>query len=126
MKKNYEMFANFIRNELDDNNIIDIRRGIAMADGSVIELFEMYELDEICYGMTLSEFLEKKDDNFNHNDNYFYWDWYGDICSTDDPYEDLDIDEMIDLLWDNWDKYEGEFYCQELKDFYEELIEGDE
>lgn len=125
MKKTYDDLLELLNN-LNHDDIFNVRRGIAIVDGSVTELFEMSELDDICYGMSLSKFLEDKDDDFDFNDDYFYWDGYGCICSTNDIYEELYLDEVADLLWNDFWKYQDDIYCDEVADFFEELENEDD
>ena len=125
MKKTYDDLLELLNNLCDDD-IFNIRRGIAIVDGSVTELFEMYELDDICYGMPLSKFLEQKDDDFNFNDDYFYWDSCGDICSTNNVHEDLYLDDVADLLWNDYWKYQDDIYCSEVADLFDDLEDDEE
>lgn len=66
------------------------------------EIFDMSEIDDIFYGMSVSEFLDKLGANFSHYDEFFYFSIYG-IESTNDIYDVIDIEELADYIIDNDD-----------------------
>lgn len=68
--------------------------------------FPMYELNDIFYGCSLTDFLDKLGRHFDHNDNYFIDTIYG-IESTDDLAEVYrnNVDEGT-LLDDFIEQYE--------------------
>ena len=45
-------------------------------------LFSMDELDDLLAGKKHSELLTMVNDDFNYNDDYFYFDGYGRLCSV--------------------------------------------
>lgn len=69
------------------------------ADG--FRAYDMSELDDLHYGMKLSDFLDKLTGDFNIRDNYFYYSIYG-LESCDDKaelYRDhVDELELLDNL----------------------------
>ncbi len=101
-----EMIEKAIQTLKDDDSIfcdmvdeLDIWNGYA--DG--FRAYDMYELDELHYGMKLSDFLERVTKDFNLHDNYFYYSIYG-LESTDDKaglYRDnVDEGELLDEIID--------------------------
>ena len=66
--------------------------------------YPMEELDELSYGMKLSEFLNKIDKDFKLSDNWFYYSDWG-IESTDDRvglYRDnVNEGELLDRILEN-------------------------
>lgn len=68
-----------------------------------IEIFSMYEIDEICYGMKPSELIEKMTSDFNSSDDYFYFSIWG-LESCNDRAElyhnECDIEDVIDGIED--------------------------
>ena len=70
-------------------------------------LYSMDEIDELLYGKKPSEVLQMVDtDNFNHNDDFFYYDADDRICSTDEKeyFNDFDYSEVFDKLIDDYGK----------------------
>jgi hypothetical protein len=84
-------------------NALDSWNGFA--DG--FRCYSMYEIDDLFYGVKISDFLDKLSANFNHTDEYFYDTIYG-IASTDsmaEVYRDnTDAGEVFDELLDKWDR----------------------
>ena len=107
---NDDLFTNMI-DELDSWN--------GFADG--FRAYDMGELDDLHYGMKLSEFLEKVTPDFDLRDDYFYYSVYG-LESTDskvDLYrENVDEGELLDNILDNFDN----IYFSDSD--FEELIES--
>ena len=95
-------------------------------------LFSMDELDDLLGGKKPSELLTMVDDDFNYNDDYFYFDGYGRLCSVN--YLEIffetgrgDIGEIYEWLKDN-DKLQ-EFAEENDPDYNEEdweEVEDDE
>ena len=107
---NDDLFTDMI-DELDSWN--------GFADG--FRAYDMGELDDLHYGMKLSEFLEKVTPDFDLRDDYFYYSVYG-LESTDskvDLYrENVDEGELLDNILDNFDN----IYFSDSD--FEELIES--
>ena len=92
-------------------------------------LFSMDELDDLLGGKKPSELLTMVDDDFNYNDDYFYFDGYGRLCSVN--YLEIffetgrgDIGEIYEWLKDN-DKLQ-EFAEENDPDYNEEDWKEDE
>lgn len=105
--KNYEFLMNAALETLKTNDDIfvscvdDLDSWNGYADG--FRAYDMCELDDLHYGMKLSEFLEKITSDFDIRDNYFYYSIYG-LESCDDKtalYRDnVDEGELLDNLID--------------------------
>lgn len=82
------------------------------------KLNSMYDLDDLFYGVMPSELLQKIDfNNFSDTDEYFYFNGYGNMVSTDyREYPDFDIEDYIDDFIDNM----GSLY---LDSDFQELLE---
>ena len=92
-------------------------------------LFSMDELDDLLGDKKPSELLAMVDDDFNYNDDYFYFDGYGRLCSVN--YLEIffsqgrgDIGEIYEWLKNN-DKLQ-EFAEENDPDYNEEDWEEDE
>ena len=95
-------------------------------------LFSMDELDDLLGDKKPSELLTMVDDDFNYNDDYFYFDGYGRLCSVN--YLEIifsqgrgDIGEIYEWLKNN-DKLQ-EFAEENDPDYNEEdweEVEDDE
>ena len=99
--------------------IFNIWNDVSSYDGSVESIYDMCCLDDIFYGISLSEFLDKIDNDFNIRDDYFYDSIWG-LASTNDIWDVIDIDTLAEQIECNWDNYEGYIYNQELDDFMNE------
>ena len=93
------------------------------ADG--FRCYDMYEIDDLFYGMKVSEFLSKLGD-FNHRDNYFYCSIYG-IESTNDKtqlYRDnVDEEDLLDRIID--DKNHLYFSDSDFEELIDSIINYD-
>lgn len=110
----YERFKELF-GDLNNAEKIQLWNGLCedYAYGEV--LYNMDDLDYLLGDMKPSELLTKVDDDFNYNDDYFYFDGYGRLCSVN--YLEIffetgrgDIGEIYDWL-ESHDK---------LQDFAEE------
>ena len=90
------------------------------ADG--FKCYEMWELDDLCSGMKISEFVDKLDD-FRAYDEYFYWSIYG-IESTNDKTalyrENVDEGDLLDNIIE-WESDLNFWGCCE--DFHSLILE---
>ena len=69
--------------------------------------YPMDELDDLLCGKKPSEVIQMVDtDNFNHNDDYFYYDGDDHLCSTDEKeyFNDFDYSEVFEKLIDDYGK----------------------
>ena len=66
---------------------------------------DMEEFDDLFYGLSPLEIVRRLDSSFNPNHSWFYFDGWGDVCSTDRPENEIiqqdDIAEYIDESGDN-------------------------
>lgn len=93
--------------ELENNDVLfcemvdELHSWNGYADG--FRCYEMYELDDLCCDMKISDFLSALGD-FNYRDNYFYLSIYG-IESTDSKaqlYRDnVDTGCLLDDIMEN-------------------------
>lgn len=92
LKDNDDLFVEMV-DELDSYN--------GFADG--FRGFPMWEIDDLFYGVKVSEFLDKLANGFNHNDEYFIDTIYGlDSCNDlAEHYRDnVDEGELLDNIID--------------------------
>lgn len=65
----------------------------------------MDEFDDLFYGLSPLEIVRRLDSSFNPNHTWFYFDGWGDVCSTNYPENEIiqqdDIAEYIDESGDN-------------------------
>lgn len=114
LKDNDELFTSCV-DELDSWN--------GFADG--FRCYEMWEIDELCHGMKLSEFLDQLRD-FKSTDNYFYFSIYG-IESTDskiDLYRDnVDEGELLDNLIKKYSDIDIKWIDSDFDDLINSIVE---
>lgn len=109
LKTNDDLFCEMV-DELDSWN--------GYADG--FRAYDMSELDELHYGMKLTDFLARLTKDFDLRDNYFYYSIWG-LESTDDKtalYRDnADCGEVLD----NIIEYRSHLYISDSD--FEELLD---
>lgn len=119
----YEAIKNYI-DELSDSELVALNNEYCSATNDFDSQFtSMYEFDDIFWNYKPFDLVRMLDRDFSADDDYFYIDSYGEICSTDDPAEMIDtrviaeyIDENDDCLYDrdlealldDWDNDEDE------------------
>lgn len=112
LENNDDLFIEMIE-ELDSWN--------GYADG--FRAYEMCEINDICSGMSIGDFLDTMTGDFNKNDDYFYYSIWG-LESTDskiDLYrENVDSGELLDNIRDNFSKLDF-WRCDDFKDLIEEI-----
>ena len=118
--KTFEEIRKFLEGLCDDD-ILCIWNDIARYNGATNEVFYMSDLDEIFYGISISEFLGKIDRDFDFNDCYFYDSICG-IASTSDIYDVVDIDELAYILEQDWGLWK-KIYNSDLDEFMNEETE---
>ena len=92
--------------------------------------YSMDEIDEILGDRKPSELLNMVSSDFNYNDDYFYFDGYGNLESCDDKEDHyLDVFTHEEILDTYLDKY---YHCdlsnadlEELADIYDGYSEDD-
>ena len=68
------------------------------------DMIEYNDIDELLYGCTPSEVLDRIDKNYSQYDEYCSWDGYGELCSFNDIDDsDFDIDVLASWIYDNED-----------------------
>lgn len=92
-----------IFNELSDAEKIVLWNDLCDDYAYEERLYNMDDLDELLGDRKPSELLTMVDDDFSYNDDYFYFDGYGRLCSVDDFDEFVangrgDIEEIYDWL----------------------------
>ena len=111
-------FINYIENRMIDywkthnDSFSRVCENLDSWDGFLGDdrLYPMDEIDDLLGDKKPSEVLQMIDtENFNYNDDYFYYDTYGDtyrICSTDEKnyYDYVDYSEVFDKLIDDYGK----------------------
>lgn len=116
LKTDDEIFCDMV-NELDSWN--------GFADG--FRCYYMDDLNELFYGVSLTDFLDKLGRNFNHNDTFFVDTIYG-IESTNsmtDIYRDhVDEGELLDEIIDKYNHIS--IYDSDFDDLIRAIVEYDE
>ena len=129
MKRYEELINKALELLADDGTFVEAVNELDSWDGFAdgYRAYDMSELDELTYGMTVSKFLEQLTGDFNINDNYFFWSIYG-IESCDDIAElyrsHTDAGEVLDNLVDNYTNVY--FWSKELEEVVTEIAEYDE
>ena len=69
------------------------------------QIGRMEDFDDLFYGLSPLEIIRRLDGTFNPNHAWFYFDGWGDVCSTDRPEDEViqqdDIAEYIDESGDS-------------------------
>ena len=114
---------------LDDSEKVELWNVLCSEYCYEETLFSMDELDDLLGDKKPSELLTMVDDDFNYNDDYFYFDGYGRLCSVN--YLEIffsqgrgDIEEIYEWLKNN-DKLQ-EFAEENDPDYNEEDWKEDE
>ena len=124
----YERFKELF-DSCHDYEKIELWNGLCDDYSYEERLFNMDDLDDLLGDRKPSELLTMVNDDFNYNDDYFYFDGYGRLCSVN--YLEIffsqgrgDIGEIYEWLKDN-DKLQ-EFAEENDPDYNEEDWEEDE
>lgn len=124
----FEKFEEIFKT-LDDSEKVELWNELCDDYRYEETLFSMDELDDLLAGKKPSELLTMVNDGFNYNDDYFYFDGYGRLCSVN--YLEIffsqgrgDIGEIYEWLKDN-DKLQ-EFAEENDPDYNGEDWEEDE
>lgn len=129
MKRYEELINKALELLADDDTFVEAVNELDSWDGFAdgYRAYDMSELDELTYGMTVSKFLEQLTGDFNINDNYFYWSIYG-LESCDDIADlyrrNTDAGEVLDNLIENYTNVY--FWNKELEEVVTEIAEYDE
>ena len=96
-----------ILEDLTDYELVELWNDYCEVIGNEEELFNMSDFE---YMEDTSDFFstyEKIDhDNFNSCDDYFYYDRQSWICSTSDPSEVIDLDDLACYIEDNIEDFD--------------------
>ena len=124
----YERFKELF-GDLNDAKKIELWNDLCDDYAYEERLYNMNDLDELLGDRKPSELLTMVNDDFNYNDDYFYFDGYGRLCSVN--YLEIffsqsrgDIGEIYEWLKNN-DKLQ-EFAEENDPDYNEEDWEEDE
>ena len=78
-------------------------------------------------GSILEDVVDRLDSSFSSRDEYFYFDGYGNICSTDEhEYEDMLDSDFIDALYYDKDRIDLPAYIEKLFDAYDDDEDEDD
>lgn len=117
-----------ILDNLSDEELLNIHN--AYDDYGDNEIFFMDMFDEMCDGMTPTDIAQRIFfGDFNPNHNYFKYNGYANFESGDFPRDWIDISDIANYMYDNWESYNIDevadlFYKWENED--EEEDEDDE
>lgn len=123
----YETFKELF-NSLNDAEKIELWNDLCDDYAYEERLYNMDDLDELLGDRKPSELLTMVDDDFSYNDDYFYFDGYGRLCSV--KYLEIffetgrgDIEEIYEWL-DSHDKLQE--FAEENDPDYNEVDWTDE
>lgn len=114
LQENDDLFVDCV-NELDSWN--------GYADG--FRGYPMYELNDLFYGVSVGDFLDKLASGFNHNDEYFIDSIYGlDSCNDlAEHYRDnVDEGELLDNIIDNYSNIDLQWIDSEFDDLINDIV----
>ena len=134
----YEKYRKLLEQMLEsDNELFDkcVEEGLRW-DGyyhyDFSEVYSMDELDDICYGMSFSDFLDKIQGNhFSTDDGYFIWNDEGIQSLTDDEAKheyytsQTDISDLATYLIENYSHLDLQRIDKTLDDIVS-IINNDE
>lgn len=104
METRRDAIREYIKN-LRDYEQVNLWNDYCEAQNYDDRIWYMDEFDDWFYGRSPLEIVRSLDSSFNPNHAWFYFDGYGDVCSTNYPETDViqqdDIAEYIDESGDN-------------------------
>lgn len=118
LKDNDELFVDCV-NELDSWD--------GYADG--FRGYPMYELNDLFYGVSVGDFLDKLSSGFNHNDEYFVDTIWGlDSCNDlAEHYRDnVDEGDLLDNIIDKYSNINLNWIDSEFDDLINDIVNYDE
>ena len=105
METRRDAIREYIKN-LRDYEQVDLWNDYCEAQNRDDDRIErMEEFDDLFYGLSPLKIVRRLDSSFDPNHGWFYFDSWGDVCSTDHPENEIiqqdDIAEYIDESGDN-------------------------
>lgn len=119
-------------NELDDDELVDVHNRYCSAKGkydNTIYPNDDATLDEIMGDCSFSEAACKLNYSpYNYNDSYFWFDGYGSLKSSDDPRENIYINDIARYVLAHYDSLGNDSIQDDLIDEWEteDLQDDDE
>ena len=96
--------------DMDTSTLLELWNEYQQNQGYEEELFNMCDFECLVDTSDFFATYEKIDhDNFNSCDDYFYFDRCGWICSTSDPLDLIDLDDLACYIEDNFEDFEEYF-----------------
>lgn len=95
-------------------------------------LYQMCDLDDLLGEKKPSEVIQMLGSDFDYSDDYFYWDGYGELCSTNEKryFDKLDYSEVFSKLIDDYGEvftaHYGCAYYNLFNDVYDIVYRYDE
>lgn len=123
-----EDFINYIEKkminywEAHNNSFSNVCENLDVWDGFLGDdrVYPMYELDDYLGRRKPSDIFRMVNNAFNYFDNYFYYDGYGRLCSTNkkEYFNNFDYSEVFEKLADNY----GQVFSHSYGSAYYELF----
>ena len=119
----FEKVKSVLENLSDDDLLSMWNDYTDLANYSDSRVFNMYELDDIFYDSKASDVLNKIDwGSFNLNDEYFIFNGYGLLESSDDLADFVYIDDLARYIVNNDETFDN----AELEELFEEDEENED
>lgn len=80
----------------------------------------MDEFDDLFYGLSPLEIVRRLDSSFNPNHAWFYFDGWGDVCSTNYPDEIIQQDDIAEYIDESGDSLYDSGIAELLKSWDED------
>ena len=118
----YEAIKNYI-DELSDSELVALNNEYCSAINDYdSQIMSMYEFDNMFCNCRPFELVRMLDRDFSANDDYFYIDSYGGICSTDNPADMIDTCDIAEYIDENDDC----LYDRDLENLLDDWSEDDD
>ena len=99
----YEAIKNYI-DELCDFELVALNNEYCSAINDYrSHVINMYEFDDMFCNYRPFKLVQMLDRDFSTNEDYFYIDSYGEICSTDNPADVIDTRDIAEYIDENDD-----------------------
>lgn len=109
---------------LDDDSTVDMWNQYCSEvnyDDDVIYSLDEWTINDMCYMKKPWDILRCLDGAFNINDDWFYYNGYGNIVSTDDIFDMVELGDLADYIIDE----ENDLGNSDIKDILEEAKEDE-